>query len=143
LAFLVRAYSTSEGLEADFLRRNAASTDLHLEWGPPGRVRWLERTALPSDASDSAYSAGWKRVQEQWPDAAEIMQLSRAAFTSAMDSALVIQESLMRPPYGNAGCRGNVLTYWLTKVDGDWQVDVVGLVSHYGRAVVEALAAES
>jgi hypothetical protein len=82
-------------------------------------------------------------VQEQWPDAAEIIQLSRAAFTNGMDSALVIQESLVRPPHGSAGCRGNAVTYWLTKVDGNWQVDVVGLVSHYGRAVVEALAAGS
>ncbi len=143
LAFLMRAYSTSEGLEADFLRRNATSTTLQLEWGAPGMIGWLERTAPPSDASDSAYAAGWERVQEQWPDAAAIMQLSRAAFTSDMDSALVIQESLVRPPHGIAGCRDNVLTYWLTKVDGDWQVDVVGLVSHYGRAVVESTAAES
>ncbi len=143
LAFLVRAYSTSEHLEADFLRRNATATTLQLERGAPGTVRWLERIAPPSDASDSAYSAGWERVHEQWPDAAAIMQLSRAAFTSDMDSALVIQESLARPPHGIAGCRDNVLTYLLTKVDGDWQVDVVGLVSHYRRAVVERTAAES
>jgi hypothetical protein len=133
LASLLRADSMRTGIRAEFLRRNATPANLRPDWGTPDIVHWLDHAALPSDASDSAYAAGWSRIQEQYPDAGEIIQWSRAAFTAAGDSAIVILEAIEPPPRGRAGCRTDAQTYWLTKVDGKWQVAVIGYVSHYAR----------
>ena len=135
LAFLLRADSVNAGLVAAFLRRNAGPVTLRSDWDRPNTVHWLDQSSLPSDATDSAYAAGWSRVHERYPDATEIIQWSKAAFTAAGDSALVIQESLERPPYGKAGCRANVYTYWLAKVKGEWQVNTIGHAFHYSRSV--------
>lgn len=104
-----------------FLELNADGASWRRQFALPVRYELVDSTIL----AEATKTDGWRSVQKRWPDAVEVVHLSRPAISNDGTCAIIYLE------FGHGPLNGGGCALLMRKTEAAWQVEKEFLVMNF------------